>query len=361
MLDLSVTESATTRTAAGAKTAAAPIDAAERMRHALALAARRGHRTAALLGAGRHTLRVLSALYDPPLRIAGFIDDRAEPGAHVCGWRVVRPAEAAALEATALILNSDACEVALWARRGEFETMGMEVFRLYPELDCTSGGNAAPGQRQPGAALTASPAAIRQYWQSRGDAGAGEENSPRTYLRRVGWSALLADAIARRGVPLDAAILEPGCNVGRNLAYLMYCGYRNLHGIDVNPLVGRAMRDFFPELATCVTLTTGAVEDVLTGFADRSFDVVFTLATLMCIAPDAEGVFDEMARVCRRLLCTLEFEGRDGPRHFGRDYARVFGRRGWREVESLAFRRAGADLTNLFELEPDYTLRVFER
>lgn len=325
-------------------------DASARMRHALHVAAERGHRAAALLGAGRHTAKVLAALYDPPLTIAGFIDERAEPGTTRCGWRVVPPAQARSLNATALILNSDACEPELWSRRAEFEALGFEVFRLYPEHDDQPSPRAVPRGHD-----------IRRYWQTRGDGGAGEDNAPRSYLRRVGWSVLLADAIAERGVPRDAAILEPGCNIGRNLALLLHRGYRNLHGIDVNPNTRSVMRECFPQLADGLHLTIGAMEDVLPTVADGAYDVVFTLATLMCVPPENERVLDELVRICRGLLITLEFEAGDGERHFGRDYGQVFASRGLREVRRLPFKRAGADLIRLFELEPEYVLRVFER
>src|SRR4051794_25163727 len=63
------------------------------------------------------------------------------------------------------------------------------------------------------------PAALREFWTQ----AEPEGNVPSSYINHVHRSEVLADLIA--DLPKDARILEVGCNVGRNLAYLHDSGW----------------------------------------------------------------------------------------------------------------------------------------
>ncbi|ELZ31210.1 methyltransferase, partial [Halogeometricum pallidum JCM 14848] len=65
----------------------------------------------------------------------------------------------------------------------------------------------------------------------------------------------------------------------------------------------------FPDLAETGTFRVGAIEDVVAEFDDDAFDVVYSVETLQHLHPDAEWVFDELARVAGALLVTVENEG----------------------------------------------------
>jgi len=141
-----------------------------------------------------------------------------------------------------------------------------------------------------------------------------------------------------------AAILEVGCGSGRHLAHLRDRGFENLTGIDINDESFDVMAEHYPRLAETGTFHAGAVEDLVPGFDDDAFDVVYSVETLQHIHPDDEWVFEEFARVTADLLVTAENEG-NGPRRgrgdaavsyvdgefplYHRDWKQVFSERGF--------------------------------
>lgn len=125
-------------------------------------------------------------------------------------------------------------------------------------------------------------------------------------------------------------ILEIGTNVGRNLHYLHAAGFTNLEGIEISPSAVAMLRDAFPELSN-IAIHVSAVEDIIGGFSDKSFECVFTMAVLEHLHHDSEWIFAHMARIARCII-TVEDELRSGERHFARNYERIFTRYGMRQV-----------------------------
>lgn len=112
-----------------------------RMRDALESLAERGKKSIALYGAGTHT-RAMGALFmSPPVEIACIIDDDpARQGRRLWGYRIASRDEAIELGVDAVILSANAHEPKLWANRAEFETAGVDVVRLYEDIDETDAG-----------------------------------------------------------------------------------------------------------------------------------------------------------------------------------------------------------------------------
>ena len=108
---------------------------------------------------------------------------------------------------------------------------------------------------------------IRKTWEAR--------NAPNSrYLRK-----------ALGGIDFDS-LLELGCNCGNRLAAIAAekPGLR-LEGIDISPLAVKCGRKWLSEEGIRnVTLVRGRIED-LSGYADESFDVVFSWAVLMYVRP----------------------------------------------------------------------------
>ena len=174
--------------------------------------------------------------------------------------------------------------------------------------------------------------------------------------------ALLAERVGR-----DAAVLEVGCSAGRHLAHLHDGGFRDLHGVEINPEAVEVMADAYPELAAEGTFHVAALGDALPEFADDAFDAVYSVETLQHVHPDDDAVFDELARVAGDVVVTVENEEPSGdPDDAGaddadlavtdikgkfplyhRDWERVFAPRGF---EQVARESAGRD-----------TLRAFRR
>jgi ubiquinone/menaquinone biosynthesis C-methylase UbiE len=136
---------------------------------------------------------------------------------------------------------------------------------------------------------------VMSYWESR------DHSHRRT----------LVDKIAAR-YPFTS-ILEIGCNCGPNL-YLLAKRFPdvNITGIDINPRAIEKGRELLAsEGITNVELIV-AKADELGRFPDKSFDVVFTDATLIYIGPDKiAGVLQELLRVTRKTLVLMEMQ----PRH----------------------------------------------
>jgi SAM-dependent methyltransferase len=150
--------------------------------------------------------------------------------------------------------------------------------------------------------------------------------------------AILASHLGR-----DARVLELGCSSGRHLAHLHDHGFENLSGIEINADAFETMDETYPDLAAAGTFYCDAIEDVITEFPDDRFDAVFSVETLQHLHPDADWVFDELARVTSALLVTVENEGDEGdgdvnyvrddfPLYY-RDWERVFTDRGFDQID----------------------------
>jgi SAM-dependent methyltransferase len=170
---------------------------------------------------------------------------------------------------------------------------------------------------------------LHEFWRD-----PDQTNRPERYLEHSGRSAILAEFI-RPYVTPDASILEIGCNVGRNLAWLHHEGYRRLTGIEINAEALAVLRETYPDLASTARLINAPVEDAITELADDSIDLVFTMAVLEHIHPDSEWIFDHIVRVARSTVITIEDERHVSQRHVPRDYREVFTSRGMREVAHL--------------------------
>ncbi len=338
-------------------------DAARRMTLALADARRRGLDPVALYGAGAHTAKVVESLFHSPVRIAAFVDDdRLRQGRAVFGWEVVAPARAVERGVRAVVLNSDWCEPQLLERCGVFEQAGIPVLRLY-----------ADRVRRPPAPTTvpeieramAGPFplcrdAVHTYWRSRGASEASAENAPDQYTTNIAWSQMLADWMQEAGVGPSDAILELGCNIGRNLAVLNRRGSRRLHAIEINPHAVAAMSLHYPDTSGRVDVTIGSFEDVLPGIADDAYHAVFSMAVLEHVHPDSDAIFEHVVRIAGRYIVTIEDEATATPRHFARDYREVFESRGCRQVRMLDFDQVSAEEFNLAGFSHGHVARLFE-
>jgi SAM-dependent methyltransferase len=145
---------------------------------------------------------------------------------------------------------------------------------------------------------------VRDSWAEREG-----EFSPRYYAHYGpnDTSEALRELLDRHARP-DPSVLELGCSCGRHLAHLHEHGHRDLHGIDINDEALSVLAETYPALAADGSFHHGAIGDVLPGFADGRFDVVFSVETLQHVHPDDERVFADVARVADDLLLTVENE-----------------------------------------------------
>jgi len=149
-------------------------------------------------------------------------------------------------------------------------------------------------------------------------------------------------------VGLDARVLEVGCGIGRHLAALAAAGATDLTGVDVNDEALAVLAETYPDLAERGSFHATPIEEYVPDLADGAFDAVFSVETLQHIHPEAEWVFDDIARVAGDLLVTVENESGefgavnyvdDGVPLYYRDWHRIFTERGFEQVAASAGRR----------------------
>ena len=169
-------------------------------------------------------------------------------------------------------------------------------------------------------------ATLHEFWRQPTPAG----NVPSDYTGPTGRSEVLLELIA--DLPTDARILEVGCNVGRNLAYLVDHGYPHVEGVEISPHAVELLRQTYPQLSD-TTIHLGAAEEVLPDLADDSFDLVFTMAVIEHIHPSSTRVFDEIVRIGRSVLA-IEPPGRTSHRQYPHDVPKIFTSRGLHLVSS---------------------------
>ncbi|MBI1291265.1 methyltransferase domain-containing protein [bacterium] len=96
-------------------------------------------------------------------------------------------------------------------------------------------------------------------------------------------------------------ILDAGCGEGRNLVYLLRCGF-DCHGIDSSPLAIEVMREVAARIDRGIPSNHFRVEPIeKMEFVDETFDAVICNAVLH-FARDEDhwrAMIDEMARVLR--------------------------------------------------------------
>jgi SAM-dependent methyltransferase len=168
----------------------------------------------------------------------------------------------------------------------------------------------------------------QNYWIAPPD----EKNLPERYahgdVERSG--ALLS--LVERLVPRDAAILEIGCNAGRNLNHLYHHGFTNLSAIEISPAAIAFFGEAFPDTAKAVDVRVGPLENLLPGYPERRFDLLFSMAVMMHIHPDSAFVFPHMVRISGMILAVEDERKSTSTRHFGRNYREIFEALGAKQI-----------------------------
>jgi len=168
----------------------------------------------------------------------------------------------------------------------------------------------------------------QNYWTAPPD----EKNAPGRYASAdIERSASLL-ALLDRLVKKDAAILEIGCNAGRNLNHLYNNGFANLSAIEISPAAIAHFGKTFPDTVKAVDVKIGPLEQILPTIPDKRFDVLFSMAVMMHIHPDSAFVFSHMVRVSKIVLAIEDERESTSTRHFGRNYREIFEALGARQI-----------------------------
>jgi pseudaminic acid biosynthesis-associated methylase len=119
----------------------------------------------------------------------------------------------------------------------------------------------------------------------------------------IGRRALNEDFLGE--LPRELSILEVGCNVGNQLAFLAEMGFRRLFGVELQGYALARARERLPGagLARASALALP--------FGDGDFDLVFTSGVLIHIHPgELPRVLDEIHRVAGGWIWGLEYFAR---------------------------------------------------
>jgi len=189
---------------------------------------------------------------------------------------------------------------------------------------------------------------LHQYWRQPCDG----YNLPEHFLKQKERSLFLVKKV-KEYVPLNAKILEIGCNIGRNLSFLFRAGFENLAGVEISEKAVKLLKQYHPKMAYHAKIYNMPIEEKIRAFRDCEFDIVFTMAVLEHIHTDSKWIFSEMARITKGFLITIEDEHNVSWRHFTRNYKKVFESIGMKQIEEINCREV-CKLCN-------YVARVFKR
>lgn len=190
----------------------------------------------------------------------------------------------------------------------------------------------------------------RDYWVS----SLGEGNLPADYAVASPTRAKFIVDAANALVPRPRSILEVGCNVGRNLEALRRSGYAGLAGIDVRDC-SKEMREHFPALRIAGQFFWEPAAEVLGRWARKyppTYDLIFSMAALMHMAEDS--ILENMCRLSRRHIITIEIEDRGWPLFYSRKYKDIFELLGFKQIFE---QQASVESA----LEDRFMARVFEK
>ena len=148
-------------------------------------------------------------------------------------------------------------------------------------------------------------------------------------------------------------IFEVGCNVGRNLHYLFEAGYKNLEAVEISDQALTLMKEAFPEMEKSIYIYNESIEGVVKQIASNSYDALYTMAVLEHIHKDSEWIFEELVRITKRYLITIEDEESITWRHFQRNYKKIFEKLGMRQLKEMQMNPA------IHGLQPGFCARIF--
>ena len=112
----------------------------------------------------------------------------------------------------------------------------------------------------------------------------------------------------------DSNIIQLGCACGYVLDALWEMGYRNLTGLDKNPV----WSDWNPE----IKFIHSELEKVIDKL--DSYDVVLCTQFLYTFPPNKEWLFEKIAKKVKKYLVVVEKEEENTSVHWGRNYKDIF-------------------------------------
>jgi hypothetical protein len=183
----------------------------------------------------------------------------------------------------------------------------------------------------------------------------GSEGRPQTPLNYIDLdlpSRVLLKEVTRYAPDLRSAILDVGCNSGRDLNALYQSGYRNLTGVDAMGAALDLFRCKFPETAKYANISHDLFQRFLRNQKDQSYDLVYSHGGTLELVHPSFDIVHHICRVARKhVVLYINEHGHAYPRF----WIYEFRRRGFYLV------RAERPAAQFSSIELEGSLLVFQR
>ena len=167
-------------------------------------------------------------------------------------------------------------------------------------------------------------------------------------------SRFLVELVKKHANP-EAVIFEIGCSVGMNLNALWNAGFKNLAGLEINEKAVERFKVLYPEVVNSgVKIIVSSIEQSIKLLPDKEYDVVVAVRTLAHVHKSSDWVMNEIARITKDILITIEVETPQDWKHFPRNYKDVFEACGMIQIEEPDFD------TTMAKMSKDTVVRVFK-
>jgi len=171
---------------------------------------------------------------------------------------------------------------------------------------------------------------IASFWKSIPLNDGGNSGNDYAHEKRRWDVDLLKDKIEQI-LPGEGIILDFGCNAGRILHVLVEKGYQGI-GVEINPVAVEYGKKCFPSLQN-VHFIIGDGAAVLKKIDTASVDLIYAVAVLRHISPcSIDIIAEELARISKQYIISLEDEGSLSIRTYPRNYKRIFLTKGYRQI-----------------------------
>ncbi|MCX5666788.1 MAG: class I SAM-dependent methyltransferase [Candidatus Omnitrophica bacterium] len=181
------------------------------------------------------------------------------------------------------------------------------------------------------------------FWKSIDNKSPSIGNRPENYAKKENTIVEFLHNFWTPEIEKANSILEIGCNCGANLFILNRLGYINLTGVEINPMAIKEMEKSFPRLKENINILIGDIGEILRKMKDGEADIIFTMGVCMHIHPTKNYIFEEIARVAKKYICTIEPETANSNYVFARNYRRVFEKLGCRQLKSVLVGRISSE------------------
>ncbi len=123
-------------------------------------------------------------------------------------------------------------------------------------------------------------------------------------------------------------------------------------GIEISEKAITALKKMYPVLDQNAKIIHSSIENIIKELPSDHYDMVFTMAVLEHIHPDSEWIFEDIAKITKTYLITIEAEKSKHWRLFPRNHKNIFEKFGLKQLEENNCKNAGLEL---------YTIRVFKK